>query len=89
MKLFIAADHNGFELKNKLADYLSRGGYEVVDMGDKELHPDDDFPQFASRAIQGMIEDPSSDVRGTYLWQRSGYVHGRQSVQRHPCSARL
>lgn len=67
MKIYIGADHNGFELKSKLAEYLSRGGYEVIDVGDKELHPDDDFPQFASRAIRGMIEDPSAEVRGILI----------------------
>ncbi len=35
MKIYIGADHNGFELKAKLSDYLKRGGYEVVDEGDK------------------------------------------------------
>lgn len=39
MKLFIGADHNGFELKATLADYLKRGGYEVID-GDTEKHPE-------------------------------------------------
>lgn len=63
-KIFIGADHNGFELKTKLKDYLQRGGYEVVDCGDEQLHPDDDFPQFASKVVESMISDPSYDVRG-------------------------
>ena len=66
-KIFIGADHNGFELKTKLADYLERGGYEVVDCGDETLHPDDDFPQFASQVIAGMVNDPSYDVRGLLI----------------------
>ncbi|HSX36032.1 MAG TPA: RpiB/LacA/LacB family sugar-phosphate isomerase [Patescibacteria group bacterium] len=54
MKLFIAADHNGFEFKRILLETLLRVGYEVVDEGDQELKPDDDFPQFAARAIQAL-----------------------------------
>jgi len=66
-KIFIGADHNGFELKASLTDYLGRGGYEVVDCGDAERHPDDDFPQFAAKVVQAMSEDPSFDVRGILL----------------------
>lgn len=65
--LFIGADHNGFELKTKLIEYLQRGGYEVEDCGDKELHPDDDFPQFASRVVRAMEAHPSYDVRGIVI----------------------
>lgn len=66
-KIFIGADHNGFDLKALLGEYLERGGYEVVDCGDTERHPDDDFPQFASRVVNAMAGDPSYDVRGILL----------------------
>ncbi len=33
MKISIAADHAGFALKQKLADRLSKHGYEVADLG--------------------------------------------------------
>lgn len=66
-KVFIGADHNGFELKEKLGEYLRRGGYEVIDCGDHERHPDDDFPQFAAKVVQAMSEDPSYNVRGILL----------------------
>lgn len=66
-KIFIGADHNGFELKAKLGEYLKRGGYEVTDCGDTERHPDDDFPQFASRVVTAMSDDPSFNVRGILL----------------------
>ncbi len=67
MKLFIGADHNGFELKKTLCEYLQRGGYDVVDEGDVEKHPDDDFPQFAAAVVHGMSADPSTDVRGILI----------------------
>lgn len=67
MKIFLGADHNGFDLKKTLADYLIRGGYEVVDEGDIEKHPDDDYPQFASQVVQAMAADPSSDVCGILI----------------------
>ncbi|HPR09493.1 RpiB/LacA/LacB family sugar-phosphate isomerase [Candidatus Saccharibacteria bacterium] len=65
--IYIGADHNGYELKAKLTDYLQRGGYTVSDEGDREQHPDDDFPQFAAQVIHAMATDPSYDVRGILL----------------------
>ncbi len=67
MKIFIGADHNGFEMKQTLAEYLRRGGYDVADEGDNEKHPDDDFPQFAAKVITAMSGDPSGDICGILL----------------------
>ncbi len=64
MKIFLGADHGGFQLKEKIAAYLSKRGIEWEDVGDKELNPDDDFPQFAQMAaIKVLGEEESSDPR--------------------------
>lgn len=42
----IAADHGGFELKQHLLGMLREAGYHVTDLGDRRLHPDDDYPDF-------------------------------------------
>lgn len=47
MRIGIAADHGGFELKEKLSTRLREEGHELVDFGARELHPDDDYPDFA------------------------------------------
>lgn len=54
MKVYIGADHNGFEMKAKLSQELTNAGYDVIDEGDKALTPDDDFPQFAERVVRAM-----------------------------------
>lgn len=54
MKVFIGADHNGFAMKKQLIEELRRLGHDAVDSGDKELQPEDDFPQFAAAAIRAM-----------------------------------
>jgi ribose 5-phosphate isomerase B len=46
MRVGIAADHGGFELKQKLAEDLRGAGYEVVDFGANRLEPGDDYPDF-------------------------------------------
>jgi ribose 5-phosphate isomerase B len=46
-RIYIGADHAGYELKQALVDELKRLGYEPVDVGPKALDPADDFPDFA------------------------------------------
>ena len=46
MRIGIAADHGGFELKVQLTSALRNYGYEVNDFGADELVPDDDYPDF-------------------------------------------
>ena len=46
MRIGVAADHGGFELKVQLTAALKTAGYEVVDFGAKELVIGDDYPDF-------------------------------------------
>jgi len=46
MKIGIAADHGGFELKEILQSYLLSLNYDVVDFGAFEINNQDDFPDF-------------------------------------------
>ena len=45
-RIGVAADHGGFELKEYLAGMLREAHYEVVDFGDGQPKPDDDYPDF-------------------------------------------
>jgi ribose 5-phosphate isomerase B len=46
MRVGIAADHAGLELKEGLAAYLRDAGHGLVDVGPYSLNPDDDYPDF-------------------------------------------
>ena len=46
MRIGIAADHGGFELKVQLIADLKIAGYEVEDFGAHELVTGDDYPDF-------------------------------------------
>ena len=57
MRIGIAADHGGFELKGQLTTVLKDAGYEVADFGAHELEPGDDYPDFVvplARAVAGV-----------------------------------
>ena len=63
MKIYIGADHNGFEMKDELLEELTAAGYELVDESNKEPKPDDDFPQFAARVVMAMKASDDQDPR--------------------------
>jgi len=46
MRIGIAADHGGFELKENLILLLKAAGFKVVDFGAFELALDDDYPDY-------------------------------------------
>ncbi len=54
MRVGMATDHGGFELKEKLITQLRAGGHEVVDFGARELTPDDDYPDFVVPLAQAV-----------------------------------
>lgn len=63
MTIYLGADHQGFYLKNKIYDYLKKAGYVVTDYSNKDLDPNDDFPQFAKKAASKVVdEENDTDV---------------------------
>jgi ribose 5-phosphate isomerase B len=67
MQIFIGADHNGFAMKSYLAHALQRAGHSVVDTGDMQLQPDDDFPQFAERAVRALLATNDAGARAILI----------------------
>lgn len=60
MKIYLAADHRGFELKEKIKIWLKEWGYEYEDMGAFEFNKDDDYPDFTSKAAERVSQDPEN-----------------------------
>ena len=60
MKVHIAADHAGFELKTHLVDWLVQQGHEPVDHGAFEYDALDDYPPFCVYAAEAVVADPGS-----------------------------
>ena len=55
----LAADHAGFELKEKIAGYLEAKGFEVMDLGTHDQEPAD-YPDFA-RAIGKVLQEQKAE----------------------------
>jgi len=47
MKVGIAADHGGYQMKQKIYILLGATGHQVVDFGNLSYNRDDDYPDFA------------------------------------------
>ncbi len=54
MKIFLAADHAGFELKERVKIYLQTMNYEIEDFGALEPKPEDDYPDFIFPAMKAL-----------------------------------
>jgi RpiB/LacA/LacB family sugar-phosphate isomerase len=58
-RVALAADHAGFELKEKIAGYLEAKGFEVMDLGTHDEEPVD-YPDFA-RAIGRVLQEEKAE----------------------------
>ncbi len=55
VRVAIAADHAGFELKNELGEVIRRLGHEVNDVGAHAYDAQDDYPDFAELAANAVV----------------------------------
>jgi ribose 5-phosphate isomerase len=60
MRVHIASDHAGFELKAIAITHLENNGHEVIDHGALTYDPQDDYPSFCFEAAQATVNDPGS-----------------------------
>ncbi len=65
MKIFVGADHRGFQLKKKVDEWLKGLGHEVVDMGTHTESVACDYPQIAYKVAVEVVRNPGS--RGILL----------------------
>ena len=61
MPVFIATDHRGFELKNKLVEYLQEKNIRIEDFGNYQYDPLDDNPDFAQKVAQAVQQNPQEN----------------------------
>jgi ribose 5-phosphate isomerase B len=57
MKIYLATDHAGFELKESIKKYLEEKGNEVYDCGALTLEPGDGYPEYMAKAAESVQKD--------------------------------
>jgi len=65
MKISLAADHNGFDLKKEISDQLENEGHEVIDVGPHSHDPLDDYPDYAKKLADSVSRGES--IRGIMI----------------------
>lgn len=79
-KIFLAADHWGFDLIPKLKTFLEEElGYTTEHCGPHEHDPSDDYPDFVGKAAAAVALDPE---------QRRGIVFGKSGQGEAMCANR-
>lgn len=62
MKIYLASDHAGFELKEKCIAFLLTLGYEAIDMGPATFDAEDDYPDYIRPLALKVSEGESLGV---------------------------
>jgi len=65
MKIFLGADHRGYELKEKIAKWLFEMEYPYQDLGASHLDPGDDFTKYAEDVASLVAK--TNGARGVLL----------------------
>ena len=60
MRVHLATDHAGFELKNSIKTYLIDKGYDVMDHGAHDHDPLDDYPDFIFPCAKAIAAEDNS-----------------------------
>ncbi|MDY4560605.1 ribose 5-phosphate isomerase B [Peptostreptococcus porci] len=58
MKIALACDHGGLNLKNAIKNHLEKKGYEVLDFG-TDTTDSVDYPDFAYKAAKSVVDKES------------------------------
>lgn len=58
--IYLASDHRGYEVKEKLKLWLAEWDYEFEDLGPFEYDPEDDYPDFVYRVGEKVSADPDN-----------------------------
>lgn len=70
MKVYLGADHRGYNLKEILKKWLYKEGHEVTDCGNIIYDQKDDFPDFCFALADNVARDDNS--RGIFICGSGG-----------------
>lgn len=61
-KIYIGADHAGFELKEKIKEWFRERNIPYIDVGNNILDPNDDYPDYAMRVAKKVAQTNSLGI---------------------------
>lgn len=64
--IYLGSDHAGYELKEKIKQWLTEWGYEHKDLGPFSFDPEDDYPDFV-RPVGEAVAKNLEEHRGIIL----------------------
>jgi RpiB/LacA/LacB family sugar-phosphate isomerase len=76
MRIYLGADHRGFELKEQIKEWLANNEYEVEDTGNFIFDPEDDYVDYGLKVAES-IEGSEETDRGILI---CGSGHGMEMV---------
>lgn len=56
-KIYLGADHAGWQTKEYLKNYLEAKKFKIVDLGNKKFDPRDDYPDFAKAVAKKVAKN--------------------------------
>lgn len=62
MKIYLGADHGGYELKNVVREHLTHNGYEIEDLGADTYDALDDYPGYAFAVATKVLGGDDDDL---------------------------
>lgn len=60
MRVYLGADHAGYELKRQIIEHLKQSGHQPIDCGAFSYDVDDEYPAFCITAATRTVADPGS-----------------------------
>ncbi len=63
MQIFLASDHAGFYLKEKVKEHFKENGFLVEDFGANNFNESDNFPDFIFPCVKNFIQKTSGDTK--------------------------
>lgn len=60
--IYVDADHRGYKFKKKLVEFLRDSGFEVTDLGKKNLNEDDDYSDIAIKLAEKVVKDNTKGI---------------------------
>ena len=59
--IYLGSDHAGFKLKQAIKEYLIKSGFAIKDLGNHNLSPLDDYPDYAEKVTKAVQKNLNSN----------------------------